>query len=71
MTNKEKLNLLEEMLDSGETLTDDMVLSDVENWDSMAFISFIALVDEKFGKQVAAPTVKAAKTVDDLLKLME
>lgn len=40
-------------------------------WDSMATISFIALLDEKFGKSVSADDIKALKSVSDVLKIME
>jgi len=72
MNNKEKLVLLEEMLDVEEgTLNEDMNLKDIPEWDSMATISFIALLDEKFGKSVSADDIKALKSVSDVLKIME
>lgn len=72
MTNKEKLGLLEEMLDIEEnSLKEDMDLEDVENWDSMAVISFISLLDEKFGKQITASQIKAFKNISDVLEVME
>lgn len=72
MNIKEKLLLLETMLDVKEgTLSEELELNDTENWDSLAIISFIALVNEKFGKSVSASSVKSAKTIGDLLKLTE
>jgi acyl carrier protein len=72
MTNKEKLSLLEEMLDVEEgSLNEEMNLSDVSEWDSMAALSFIALLDEKFDKQISANQIKEFKTVSDVLKVME
>ena len=72
MTNKEKLGLLEEMLDvEANSLEVDMDLNDVENWDSMAVISLISLLDEKFDKQISASQIKAFKSIEDILKIME
>ena len=72
MTNKEKLSLLEEMLDVEEgSLNEEMNLSDVREWDSMAALSIIALLDEKFDKQISANQIKEFKTVSDVLKVME
>lgn len=72
MNNKEKLSLLETMFDAEKgSLYEEMDLADSEYWDSLAIISFIALVDETFNKRVPAPMVKSAKTVGDLIKLME
>jgi acyl carrier protein len=72
MTNKEKLGLLEEMLDIDEnSLGENMDLNDVENWDSMAVISLISLLDEKFDKQISASQIKAFRNIGDILKIME
>jgi len=72
MTNKEKLGLLEEMLDIEEgSLNEEMDLSDISEWDSMASLAFIALLDEKFNKQISADQIKRFKTVSDVLKVME
>lgn len=51
MTNQEKITLLEEMmeLDSG-TLNEDIALTDIEEWDSMAALSLIVVMDENFNK---------------------
>lgn len=72
MTNKGKLNLLEEMLDLEEgTLNEDMQINEVENWDSMAAISLIALLDEHFNKQISAIEIKSFKSVKDILIVMK
>lgn len=72
MTNKEKLGLLEEMLDVDEgSLQETMNLSEVDAWDSMAAISLIALVDDKFDKQISANEIRTFKTIGDIIKIME
>lgn len=72
MSDERKLELLEEMLelDTG-TLKPDTVLDSLDEWDSIALISFIALVDDEFGKMIKGNTVKEQKTVGDLMTLME
>jgi acyl carrier protein len=72
MTDQEKLGLLEEMmeLDSG-TLKDYTELANLEQWDSLAKLSLIALVDEKFGKSLTGEQIRAFKTVKDILDSME
>lgn len=72
MTNGKKLELLEDMLelDAG-TLKPEMVLEDLDEWDSIAVISFIALVDDEFDKVIKGGIVKQQKTVEDLMSLME
>lgn len=70
MDHKEFLLALDEMLelDAG-TLTGAEELESIDAWDSLAVISFIALVDEKLGHVVEGEKLVKAKTVDDLLGL--
>lgn len=70
MTRAEFLAALEEMLelDAG-TLPPDAPLDSLEAWDSLAVISFIALVDEHFDHVVAGEDLARARTVADLLAL--
>jgi acyl carrier protein len=70
MNRADFLNALDEMLelDPG-TLTGEEVLEGLDSWDSLAVISFIALVDEHFDKVVAGEDLAKAKTINDLLAL--
>ncbi len=47
----------------------DQPLKDVPGWDSVAMIGVIALVDEKMGRELSAPSLVSCKTVNDLVKL--
>ena len=72
MTSKQKIKMLEEILDLEEgTLSPETVLKDLEEWDSVAFLSFIAMMDDEFGKTIKGSLVKEQKTVADLMALME
>lgn len=72
MTNQEKLGILEEMMELEKgTLQEDVMLSDIVEWNSLAKLSFIALMDENFGKKVSANELKQFKTVKDILNFME
>lgn len=72
MTNQEKLHLLEEIMELDEgTLKEDMILSDIDEWDSISLLSFMAMLDEKFSKNITGSEVKVQKTVGDLMSLME
>ena len=72
MTNVKKIELLEDMLDlESGTLKPDTALKDLEEWDSIALISFIALVDDEFDRVVKGTVIKQQKTVADLMALME
>lgn len=64
--------MLEEMMElEPGTLTPETQLSDVEEWDSIALISFIALMDDEFDKVIKGSVIKSQKTVADLIALME
>lgn len=72
MTNKEKLNLLEELLDiEKNTLIEDTRLNDLSEWDSMATIATIAMFDSDFGKIVTSDDVKGFVTIKDIMDKME
>ncbi len=71
MTNEQKIALLEETweLDEG-TLSEDTVLADVEEYDSMAKLSLIVLCDDEFDKKLDGDTIKGFVTVKDILDYM-
>ena len=67
-----KIELLENMLEiEAGNLTCDMRLSEIEEWDSLAMISLIALLDDKFNKKVTGKTIKAFTKIQDILEVME
>lgn len=71
MTEQEKMEELVDVLemDLGE-FDRDTVLEEVETWDSVAVLSFIALMNEKFDKIFYAPEIAVCKTVGDLMDMM-
>lgn len=71
MTNDEKLSLLEEMLETEPgSLNESMALTNIENWDSLAAISLIALFDENFNKTLSANEIRNFKSIKDILDKM-
>ncbi|NLD47151.1 MAG: acyl carrier protein [Clostridiaceae bacterium] len=69
---KEKLNILEELLDlEKDSLDTDTVLDEISEWDSIAVISTIAMFDSLFGKEITAREVNGFKTVKDIIDRME
>lgn len=72
MTNVEKLHMLEDMLELDEaTLNEELELSDLDEWNSMARLSLIVLMDDEFNKKLSASKIKEFKTVGDILNFME
>ena len=71
MTTKEKLALLEDMFEMDEgTLDPAAELSDLDEWDSMAKLSLIVLMDDECGKELKSDDIKKFNTVQDILDFM-
>ena len=71
MTEKEKLALLEETLEMDEgSLTPEKLLDEVEEYDSMAKLSIIVMMEDEFNKKIDSETVKSFVKVGDILALM-
>ena len=72
MTNQEKIELIEDLLEVDEgSLTEDTLLKGLEEWDSIAALTLIAMLDEKFNRIVSGDEVKALTTVRDILDYMQ
>lgn len=71
MTNEEKISLLEEMFDVDKGAIQLNMALDTLPWDSMAMLSLIALVNERFGKKLAGAQIRSMKTVADIVAVME
>lgn len=72
MDRNKKLELIAEILDTDpDELNDDMELDEAGEWDSLAILSFIAMMGEEFGKEVTGDQAKKMVTVADALKIME
>lgn len=70
MTKKEFLNALEEAIGtSKDALSGNETLKDIDGWDSMATVSFIAMADERLGTLVEPAKLVTCKTVADLMAL--
>lgn len=68
----EKLRLIEECMDLDEgTIKLEDNLEDYDEWDSVTALSIIAMIDEQFHKTVSGDDLKKAKTVADVLAMME
>ena len=71
MTQEEKIALLEDMLElDGGSLTPETELSSIEEYDSMAKLSLIVLMDEECGKKLTGEKIREFKTVQDIIDFM-
>jgi acyl carrier protein len=65
---KELFEQLEDILElEPGTIKESDVIRDFENWDSMANLSVIAMLDDSFGVTIASQDFKNVLTVSDLL----
>ena len=72
MTEQEKLEILADILelDEGE-IHRDFVLSDCETWDSVAILSVISVINERFDRFPSAAEIRQYETVGDLMDAMQ
>jgi len=68
MTREELIEQLEDMLmlDEGE-LDLNQELESYEDWDSMSYLTLIALFDSKLNKKLNIDTIKEFKTANDIV----
>lgn len=72
MTIDEKLNTLNELLDIEEgTLSEETELARLNEWDSIAIITIIAMFDSLYEKEISPEEVKGFKTIKDITDRME
>ncbi len=67
-----RFDFLKEIIDSieiEEEINENMVLDDIEEWDSLAAVTTLALFKQKLGLNIGAQDVKKCQTVKDLLDL--
>jgi len=71
MTKQDFLRELENVLELDvNSINEDQILDDLDNWDSLSVMTFIAMVDEKTGVTLSASKLADAKTVTDLIVLL-
>ncbi len=72
MNTEKKMELLADILDvEVEEIQPELELSKMEEWDSIAVLSFIAMMDEEFGKEMKGSEIKQFVTVQDALDAMK
>jgi acyl carrier protein len=71
MDEKSFIANMEELLevDTG-FLSTDTALTNIEQWDSLAFVSFLAMADSKYNVKVAPTELRQCKTIGELMKLV-
>lgn len=71
MTRLELLDEINSALQVETEMTENTKLADVEEWDSLALVSVLALFSRKLGFRPDISLLRNAKTASDLLDLAE
>ena len=72
MTQEEKMELMADILDTDVSdISPSMKLSDIDAWDSVAALAFIAMMDEKFHKTMKGAELRSFVIVQDALDAMQ
>lgn len=72
MDKQKKLALLEDMFEMDDgTLNGETRLEDLDEWDSLAKLSLIVLMDDEFGKKLSGSEIKEFVTIGDILNYMD
>ncbi len=72
MTDEEKMQIIADVMDlETSEITPDTKLADLDSWDSVALLSFIAMMDEKFNKAIKGAEIRNFVTVQDAMNAMK
>lgn len=71
MSYEEKIKLLEEIMDAEEgSLSLDMQLNEIEEWDSLSKLSLIVEAKQNFNKILNAEEIRSFKTIKDICEYL-
>lgn len=59
-----------DLLDTEIEISSETLLSDIEEWDSLSFVAFLAMGNASYNKKISPDNVKAARTIGDLYLLV-
>jgi len=69
---EKKMEMLEEILELEKgTLAEETILNDINEWDSIAKLSLVALIEDEFGSKISGEQVRNLVSIKDILKLMK
>lgn len=72
MDTQEKLAALEDIMELDEGfLKPEMTLEEIEEWDSLAALSFVVLLGDEFQRKISGAEIRTFKTIQDMLDVME
>ena len=71
MDEKKKLALLEDVMAmKAGKLSSNMILEQIDEYDSMARLQLMMMMNDEFGKNLTDSQIKSFKTVQDIMDVM-
>lgn len=62
---------MSDILDVEDEITMDTKLDELEEWDSLSIVSYVAMANTSCGKRIEPKTVREAETIRDLYELLQ
>lgn len=71
MSLQDKIDLLEEIMDLDEgVLSENSVLEDIDEWDSLATLALTMEIKKRYGHNLTTDILKSFKTVGDICQFI-
>lgn len=71
MTEELFLEKMVDILDAEDEISMDTQLDDIEEWDSLSVVSYVAMANTACGKKVNVKDVREAENIQDLYDLLK
>lgn len=68
---QEFLDKMVDLLDTEHEIAMETVLKDIEEWDSLSKVSFLAMANAQYGKKINPKILKKTKKISDLYDLIK
>lgn len=70
MTQEVFLEKMIDLMDTEKNITMESVLNEIEEWDSLSYVAFLAMIQTNCEKKIFPSDVREAKTMNDLFELV-
>lgn len=71
MTLQEKMNFLEDIMDLDEgVLSEDSVLEEIDEWDSLATLALTVEIKKRYGHNLTTDKLKSFQSVSDICQFI-
>lgn len=71
MNKQQFINELKNALNRREDITEDMILSELPEWDSLGIVCVITMLEDDFNYKINISELEQIKTLKDLIEIKE